>query len=143
LPEANHEWTQIRLQDFKSIEDYNHAIHKVCAKLQFCEKEPSEEDKIENTLQIMLPSDRSYNINIKPKTTNTMLTSFVTYSRLRSMINLLLRIITNIMLGLLVSLRFITMRRKQVLLRIQIQRKMVGLLGAGAIGKRTKSSPRR
>jgi hypothetical protein len=40
LPEANHEWTQIRLQDFKSIEDYNHAIHKVCAKLQFCEKEP-------------------------------------------------------------------------------------------------------
>jgi hypothetical protein len=143
LPEANHEWTQIRLQDFNSIDDYNHTIHKVCAKLQFCEKEPSEEDKIENTLQIMLPSDRSYNTNIKPKTTNTMLTSFVTYSRLRSMINLLLRIITNIMLGLLVSLRFITMRRKQVLLRIQIQRKMVGLLGAGAIGKRTKSSPRR
>jgi hypothetical protein len=47
LSEANHEWTQIRLQDFKSIEDYNHAIHKVCAKLRFCEKEPSEEDKIE------------------------------------------------------------------------------------------------
>jgi hypothetical protein len=33
LPEANHEWTQIHLQDFKSIEDYNHAIHKVYAKL--------------------------------------------------------------------------------------------------------------
>jgi hypothetical protein len=47
LSEANHEWTQIRLQDFKSIEDYNHAIHKVCATLRFCEKEPSEEDKIE------------------------------------------------------------------------------------------------
>jgi hypothetical protein len=46
LPEANHERTQIRLQDFKFIEDYNHAIHKICAKLQFCEKEPSEEDKI-------------------------------------------------------------------------------------------------
>jgi hypothetical protein len=54
-PEANHEWTQIRLQDFKSIEDYNYAIHKVYAKLRFCEKEPSEEDK---TLQTMLPSDR-------------------------------------------------------------------------------------
>jgi hypothetical protein len=39
LPKANHEWAQIRLQDFKSIEDYNHAIHKVCVKLQFCEKE--------------------------------------------------------------------------------------------------------
>jgi hypothetical protein len=58
LPEANHEWTQIHLPDFKSIEDYNHVIHKVCAKLWFCENEPSEEDKIEKTLQTMLPSDR-------------------------------------------------------------------------------------
>jgi hypothetical protein len=85
----------------------------------------------------------SYNINIEPETTNTMLTSFVTYSRLRSMMNLLLRIITNIALGLLLSLRFITMRRKQVLLRIPIQRRMVGLLGTDAIGKRTESSQRR
>jgi hypothetical protein len=58
LPEANHECSQIRLQDFKSIEDYNHVIHKVCTKLQFCEKEPSEEDKIEKTLQTILHSDR-------------------------------------------------------------------------------------
>jgi hypothetical protein len=57
LPEANHEWTQIHLQDFKSTEDYNHAIHKVCAKLRFYEKEPSEEDKIEKTFQTMLPSN--------------------------------------------------------------------------------------
>jgi hypothetical protein len=85
----------------------------------------------------------SYNINIEPETTNTMLTSFVTYSRLRSMMNLLLRIITNIALGLLLSLRFITMRRKQVLLRVPIQRRMVGLLGTDAIGKRTESSQRR
>jgi hypothetical protein len=58
LPEANREWTQIHLQDFKSIEYYNHTIHKVCAKLKFCEKEPSEEDKIEKTLETMLPSVR-------------------------------------------------------------------------------------
>jgi hypothetical protein len=56
LLKVNHEWTQFHLQDFKSIEDYNHTIHKVCTKLLFCEKEPSEEDKIEKTLQIMLPS---------------------------------------------------------------------------------------
>jgi hypothetical protein len=55
---------------------------------------------------------RSYNTNIGARTTNTMLTSFVTYSRLRSMMNLLLKIITNVMLELLLSLRFITMRRK-------------------------------
>jgi hypothetical protein len=56
--EANHEWTHIRLQDFKSIEDYNHVIHKICAKLSFCEKEPSEGDKIKKTFQTMLFSDR-------------------------------------------------------------------------------------
>jgi hypothetical protein len=79
----------------------------------------------------------SYNINIRSGTTNATLTSFVTYSRLRSMLNLLLRIITYVVLGLLLSLRFITMRRKLVLLRILIQRKMVGLHGTDAIGKRT------
>jgi hypothetical protein len=60
----------------------------------------------------------SYNTNTGPGTTNTMLISFVTYSRSRSMANLLLRIITNVVLELLLSLRFIKMRRKQVLLRI-------------------------
>jgi hypothetical protein len=70
---------------------------------------------------------RSYNINIGPETTNTMLTSSVTYSTPRSMMNLLLRIITNVVLRLLLSLRFITMRRKLVLPRILIQRRMVGL----------------
>jgi hypothetical protein len=85
----------------------------------------------------------SYNINIRSGTTNIMLTSFVTYSRLRSMMNLLLRIITNIILGLLLSLRFITMRRKLVLLRILIQRRMVGPLGVDAINRITESSQRR
>jgi hypothetical protein len=65
---------------------------------------------------------RSYNTN--------------TYFRLRSMMSLLLKIIINIMLELLLFLRFITMRRKKVLLRIQLQRKMIGLQGATAIGKK-------
>jgi hypothetical protein len=81
----------------------------------------------------------SYNINIRPETTNTMVTSFVTYSRLRSMTNLLLRIITNVMLELLVSLRFITMRKEQVLIRIQLQRRMVGLLGDITIARKIES----
>jgi hypothetical protein len=56
--EANHNWIYLCLQDYKSIEDYNHVVHKICTKLQFCEKEPSDEDKIEKTLTTMLPSDR-------------------------------------------------------------------------------------
>jgi hypothetical protein len=58
LHDANHNWVHLRLQDNKSIGYYNHVVHKICAKLQFCEKEPSDEDKIEKTLTTMLPSDR-------------------------------------------------------------------------------------
>jgi hypothetical protein len=50
LPKANLDWTHLRLLDYKSIEDYNHVVHKICARLRFCEKEPSEVDKIEKTL---------------------------------------------------------------------------------------------
>jgi hypothetical protein len=48
----------LRLQDFKSIREYNHGVHKICARLRFCEKEPSKADKIEKTLQTILPSDK-------------------------------------------------------------------------------------
>jgi hypothetical protein len=36
-------------------ENTDNVIHKICAKLWFCEKEPSDEDKIEKTLTTMLP----------------------------------------------------------------------------------------
>jgi hypothetical protein len=85
----------------------------------------------------------SYNINIGHGTTNAMLISFVTYSRLRSMINLLLRIVINVVLGLLLSLRSITMRIRLALLRIIIRRKMVGLPGANVIGVKIGSFQRR
>jgi hypothetical protein len=58
LHEANHDWIHLCLQDYKSIGDYNHVVHKICAKLWFCEKEPSDEEKIEKTLTTMLLSDR-------------------------------------------------------------------------------------
>ena len=29
LPHANYEWAHLRLQDFKSVDDYNHALHKI------------------------------------------------------------------------------------------------------------------
>jgi hypothetical protein len=81
----------------------------------------------------------SYNINIGADIINTMLNSFMTYSRLRSMMNLLLRIITNIMLGLLLFLRYITMSRISISLFFpwtKIQRKMVNPQSADAMGVR-------
>jgi hypothetical protein len=53
-PEANH----LCLQDFKSVADYNHAVHMICSKLKFYEKEPTDADKIGETFSTMLYSDR-------------------------------------------------------------------------------------
>jgi hypothetical protein len=105
----------------------------------FVRKNHQRRTRLKRLFRLCSPLIGSYNINTGSGTTNTMLTSFVTYSRLRSMMNLLLKIITNIVLGLLLSLRFTTMRRNQVLLRIQLQRRMIGLLGATAIGRKIKS----
>jgi hypothetical protein len=105
----------------------------------FVRKNHQRRIRLRTLFKLCFPLIGSYNINTRPRNTNTMLTSFVTYSRLRSMMNMLLRIITNNVLGLLLSLRFTTMRRKQVLLSIQLQRRMVGLLGAATIGKKTES----
>jgi hypothetical protein len=30
-PKADHKWTHLRLQDYKSIWDYNHVVHKIYA----------------------------------------------------------------------------------------------------------------
>jgi len=54
LLDATHECNHLRIQDFKSANKYNHAMHKLSSKLNFCEKEPSDMEKIEKTLSTML-----------------------------------------------------------------------------------------
>ena len=56
LPEATHEWNHLRIEDFKSVNEYNNAMHKLNSKLKFCEKEPSDVEKIEKILSTMLPT---------------------------------------------------------------------------------------
>jgi hypothetical protein len=58
LPEANHDWIHLRLQNYKFIGDYNHAVNNICAELQFCKKKPFDEDNIEKAFTTMFPSDR-------------------------------------------------------------------------------------
>ncbi|RCV06527.1 hypothetical protein SETIT_1G170100v2 [Setaria italica] len=50
-PLANHEWNHLCLQDFKNVVDYNHVIHSICSKLKFCEKKPTNAEKIDNFQQ--------------------------------------------------------------------------------------------
>jgi len=36
LPKARYEWAHMRLQDFKSVSDYNSALFKITSKLELC-----------------------------------------------------------------------------------------------------------
>ena len=58
LPEARHEWSLIRLMDFKSVGEYNSAVHKIYSKLLFCDQPVTNEDLIEKTLSAFLPANR-------------------------------------------------------------------------------------
>ena len=40
------------------MDAYNHVVHNISQKLKFCEKDPSDLDKIEKTLSTMLPSEQ-------------------------------------------------------------------------------------
>lgn len=58
FPDAQYQWNHLRFQDFKSVADYDHAVHDISTRLKFCEKEPTDAEKIEKTLSTMHPSDR-------------------------------------------------------------------------------------
>jgi hypothetical protein len=38
LPEATHERNHLRLLGFETVDEFNHAVHKICSKLRFCER---------------------------------------------------------------------------------------------------------
>lgn len=42
LPEATREWNHLCLHDFKTVDEFNHVVHKISSKLRFCENEPTE-----------------------------------------------------------------------------------------------------
>ncbi|XP_019171086.1 PREDICTED: uncharacterized protein LOC109166647 [Ipomoea nil] len=57
LPQAQFDWLNLRFQDFKSVTEYNSALHKVISKLKLCEQELSDTDLIEKTLSTFQAND--------------------------------------------------------------------------------------
>ncbi|XP_023639143.1 uncharacterized protein LOC111830709 [Capsella rubella] len=49
LPRARYDWVQLRLQDYKSVSEYNSALHLIASKLALCGEKVTEEDKLEKT----------------------------------------------------------------------------------------------
>ena len=56
LPEARHEWNNLRFEDFKTVSDYNSAVHVISSKLTFCEQPLTDTEKIEKTLSTFHPN---------------------------------------------------------------------------------------
>ena len=49
LPKARYEWMHLRLQDFKSVSDYNSALFKISSKLLLCGEKITDADMLEKT----------------------------------------------------------------------------------------------
>ncbi|PIN11024.1 hypothetical protein CDL12_16378 [Handroanthus impetiginosus] len=49
LPKVRYDWMHLRLQDFKSVSDYNSIVFKISSQLKLCEKNIIDEDLLEKT----------------------------------------------------------------------------------------------
>ena len=49
LPQARYEWTHLRLQDFKSINEYNSAMFRITSQMKLCGKKITDHDMLEKT----------------------------------------------------------------------------------------------
>ena len=49
LPNARNEWNALRLQDFKSVHEYNSALYRITSQLKLCGENITDEDMLEET----------------------------------------------------------------------------------------------
>ena len=49
LPRARYEWTHLRIQDFKSMAEYNSALFRITSQMKLCGDTITEEDMLEKT----------------------------------------------------------------------------------------------
>ncbi|XP_024014721.1 uncharacterized protein LOC112088558 [Eutrema salsugineum] len=49
LPKARYDWTHLRIQDFKSVSEYNSAMFKITSKLELCGEKVTDADMLEKT----------------------------------------------------------------------------------------------
>ena len=49
LPKTHYDWLHLRLQDFKSVSEYNSTLFKITSQLKLCGEKAIEEDMLEKT----------------------------------------------------------------------------------------------
>ncbi|KAK9050256.1 hypothetical protein SSX86_030774 [Deinandra increscens subsp. villosa] len=50
LPTARYDWIHLRLQDFKTVSEYNSALFRITSELKLCGEDITDEDMLEKTL---------------------------------------------------------------------------------------------
>ena len=65
LPKARYDWMHLRLQDFKSVSEYNSALFKISSQLKLCGENITEEDILEKTFTTFTPRMCSCSSNIE------------------------------------------------------------------------------
>ena len=58
LPKARYDWMHLRLQDFKSVSEYNLALFKITSQLKLCGEKVTEEDMLEKTFTTFHASNK-------------------------------------------------------------------------------------
>ena len=53
LPKARYDWLHLRLQDFKSVSEYNSTLFKISSQLKLCGENITDEDMLEKTFIIL------------------------------------------------------------------------------------------
>ncbi|KQK21425.1 hypothetical protein BRADI_1g60675v3 [Brachypodium distachyon] len=59
-PQAEAEWARLRFADFRSVGEYNSALHRICTRLQLCGVTVTDSQKIEKTLSTFHPDAANY-----------------------------------------------------------------------------------
>ena len=49
LPEARYDWMHLRLQDYKTVSEYNSAMFRISSQLKLCGEKVTDEDMLEKT----------------------------------------------------------------------------------------------
>ncbi|KAM1285819.1 hypothetical protein ACFX2J_028346 [Malus domestica] len=57
LPRALYEWTHLRIQDFKTVAEYNSAMFRITSQLKLCGETITEEDMLEKIFSIFHASN--------------------------------------------------------------------------------------
>ena len=65
LPKSWYDWMQLKLQDFKIVNEYNSALFKISSELKLRREKVTEEDMLEKRSPHFMPRMCSYNSSIE------------------------------------------------------------------------------